>query len=833
MGEGTAATTVKLGRRRIIERPRLIRMLNESPERIKLLVAPAGYGKTTLARQWLQGRRTAWHTCTPASADVAALASGIARAAESVCADAGHELRVRLASIDADAEPDTLGAMLARDLERWPASAWLVIDDYHLLHGVPAADRVLEELLRAPAINLLLLARHRPRFVSARRILYGDFFELTREELAMTDAEAAELLQLTDGASADVVTAARGWPAVLALASISPSPLRSVDGTPHLYAFFAEEVYRSLVPSIQRLLTELALYEPRSRLLALEGSPEHQEAVLDALGSSGLVTRQEDTLDMHPLFRDFLLQKLSSEVRHEADHVVDRAIAFTIANRLWEEAATLVETHRRCGYISPLLAAATTDLLAAGRAALVSRLAAQALEPSPPVDLALAEVAFRYGRFHESEALANRAAGSADDDDLEARALVTAGRAAHAASREREAAAYFARIRTLTCRSETKRTGILGELAAAIELERDDALPLLRSLGRPHELPADERVVVVSRMINLETRFSLPVSLSEGLAMWQLLSHVRDPIARSSFRNVFGYSLASIGRVDDTMALMDEQLEDAERSRLEFVIPYSLVNRALANLMKREYLVAQELLDEADERAQRTCDETALFISWGVRTRLYNAQAAYEIALSRAFPATQSQTKSLHGELGAAYAVALAGASELDRATEYAKRAEASSRAIEVTASAPAALAIVALRQGESELALQQARRALESVSRCGMLDCFVAAYRGCPELVLTLLSDRDAYEDLERVLTTASDVSLFQREPRSTSVLSLSPREREVLALVARGMSNAEIAKALFISHMTVKVHVHHIFEKLGVRSRAEAAVRGAQLNR
>ncbi len=52
MTEGTV-DKLRLGQRRIIERPRLTRMLDDSPARIKMLVAPAGYGKTTLARQWL------------------------------------------------------------------------------------------------------------------------------------------------------------------------------------------------------------------------------------------------------------------------------------------------------------------------------------------------------------------------------------------------------------------------------------------------------------------------------------------------------------------------------------------------------------------------------------------------------------------------------------------------------------------------------------------------------------------------------------------------------------------------------------------------------------
>jgi ATP/maltotriose-dependent transcriptional regulator MalT len=51
--ETTPATAAGAARRRIIKRPRLTRMLDESGARIILLVAPAGYGKTTLAHEWL------------------------------------------------------------------------------------------------------------------------------------------------------------------------------------------------------------------------------------------------------------------------------------------------------------------------------------------------------------------------------------------------------------------------------------------------------------------------------------------------------------------------------------------------------------------------------------------------------------------------------------------------------------------------------------------------------------------------------------------------------------------------------------------------------------
>jgi len=54
---------------------------------------------------------------------------------------------------------------------------------------------------------------------------------------------------------------------------------------------------------------------------------------------------------------------------------------------------------------------------------------------------------------------------------------------------------------------------------------------------------------------------------------------------------------------------------------------------------------------------------------------------------------------------------------------------------------------------------------------------------------------------------------------------LGLTPREREVLALVAEGRTNRQIADALFISDKTASVHVSNILAKLGVANRAEAA--------
>jgi len=73
--------------------------------------------------------------------------------------------------------------------------------------------------------------------------------------------------------------------------------------------------------------------------------------------------------------------------------------------------------------------------------------------------------------------------------------------------------------------------------------------------------------------------------------------------------------------------------------------------------------------------------------------------------------------------------------------------------------------------------------------------------------------------------------VSRVRADAASVAPPALSPREREVLVLVAEGRSNPEIAKALYIGEATVKTHLLHAFEKLGVNDRTRAVTRAMEL--
>ncbi|HUK95932.1 MAG TPA: response regulator transcription factor [Gaiellaceae bacterium] len=97
------------------------------------------------------------------------------------------------------------------------------------------------------------------------------------------------------------------------------------------------------------------------------------------------------------------------------------------------------------------------------------------------------------------------------------------------------------------------------------------------------------------------------------------------------------------------------------------------------------------------------------------------------------------------------------------------------------------------------------------------------------PEQLLAAIRTVAAGDALLSPAITKRVIDQFTRIPSPTppdGLEDLSEREREVFQLIAEGLSNAEIARELFISETTVKTHVTHILQKLNLRDRVQAVV-------
>jgi DNA-binding NarL/FixJ family response regulator len=97
------------------------------------------------------------------------------------------------------------------------------------------------------------------------------------------------------------------------------------------------------------------------------------------------------------------------------------------------------------------------------------------------------------------------------------------------------------------------------------------------------------------------------------------------------------------------------------------------------------------------------------------------------------------------------------------------------------------------------------------------------ACRHGCRDALFTAATTRDVVDALEDARPPATRP--VEHPVAAADVAHLTSRELEVLALVARGLSNKEIARELTVSVPTVKSHVHNLLHKLGARRRTDAA--------
>ncbi|HYZ77992.1 MAG TPA: LuxR C-terminal-related transcriptional regulator [Gaiellaceae bacterium] len=836
-------------RRHIIKRPRLTRLLDESSARIILLVAPAGYGKTTLAREWCDHRNgtIVWYRAGPSAQDVVALATNLSSVVEDVLPGSGGSLRTYLRGIDSgEVDVQALAGRLADDLDSWPEDAVLVIDDYQYARGSETSDMFVGLVAEHAPLRLLLATRVAPRWASARHFVYGQMLQIDRAQLAMTESEVDRALS---GACPDeagrIRALAGGWPAVIGLAAltsvVNPPPAAIAET---LHAYFAQELFDTAEPRLQAALITLAVLPRISHALATAALDEEPADLLREADRVGFITPRDAAYELHPLLREFLLTKTSLLCTEELSCARERVLETLITDRHWDDAFALIEESEMIFALPGLLRAGLDDLLREGRIATVRswlRLARRLKFHDPVLDLADSESSLRAGQLAQARFFAIRALRHLDaKDDRLFRTLCLAGLAAGLADDYLAACDYYKRAETVALSPAQTREALWGQFSAAFHLEREESESILHRFQSVAEeqTPDDLLRVAIGRFrTTCLTNTSLRAVLVEMSATANFVELASNPHAICSFLLVHAQCAMLTAEYSKALQLAKAAWGAADRYGLKFALPYSSGVESFALFGLTRFKDAKATIDRLVREAEELGDVLSLVNASVAEARLLLANGELTEAVRTTDDGRfRTSTLGMHGESLAIHSLALACAGELARAQTVVARARAVSRAVETESTALAAEAVIALQGGRERDALL---RFLHHLRETQHYDAFVAAYRAHPPLLVESAATdfRDLINEIvvaagDRCIASSFGIVIADMPtlgPLSASDHQLSPREFEVLGLVASGLSNNAIAGQLYISEATVKVHLRHIFEKLNVRSRTQAALHPA----
>lgn len=829
MGEGTL--TPAAARRHIIKRPRLTRLLDETSARIILLVAPAGYGKTTLAREWLEGRQHVWHRATAASGDPAALCLDLARCLGSRVPRLEAAIRRHMSTAGTKSTGAAeLAALLVDEISDLDGDTWLAIDDYQALASSPDSEAIIDRIASSGRISLLVTSRHRPAWATARRMMYGEISELGMASLALTQDEARAILGTRSPPEvAGLLALARGWPAVIGLAAHSSSAPADRDVPEKLYDFFADELYLGSSHGLKNVLPLLVLL-PRITPGAFRSAAGSKGSMLaEAVATGILVASGHDVYEIHPLLGAFLQDRLSEEDSEGLDATADRLVEQFLSDHRWDDAAHVIERLPSIERYEALLSGTSNELLAQGRHETVKRWLANArgLGDSPVFHLVAAELAFRDGEYERAKLSALIAAERLPrGHPLSAQAWLRAAYAADFGDSHSDSFRYFQRARKTALTHHDLSEALRGLVNVAILSNHPEARRIWQeyadSPSRSHEealRKATGRMVAAAHFGEVEQ------GLADVAGARALLKEVDDPMIRTSFLNNYAYTCLLSARYSEALESLRRQLAEHNRYGLSFAVPHALVGVARAEIGLGRYSSARRSAARALACIDDQPDPHVALNLFIVSTRL-KLEAGEALDFHESPLETFSDTTSL-GEAYAVRGLLQACQGDADSALADAEAAQKFTAAGETRALRSWIRPIVSLRRGHGTIA-EELESALDLMVETGIHDSFIAACRGFSELIsliIELLPDR--LPRIGQILSLAGDwriarrFGLPMRGPRG----SLSPRECEVLALLSRGSSNSEIASQLVITEATVKVHVRHIFEKLGVKSRTAAA--------
>ena len=876
--------------RGLVARPRLLAILSELPaKRLGVIKAPAGFGKSSLAAAWAEkleqsGNCVGWMTIDSDDDEATRFLFYVSQALHHACPDVGAGA-IGLILENNLIDPTAVLSSLINDLAEIEDDVYLFLEDYHWLRASRIHQAVAYFLKHAPShCHVVLTTRAEPPLPLATLRAQNQLIEIDavalrfdmQETKAFLDSTKPGVLELPDVQLLQRKT--EGWPAALRIISSMPSQsgfglkeyVHNLSGSQRPIAAYLAEMLDGLPVELVDFMLRTAILDRLSGPLceAVTGSSSSRTILASLAERQMLLTPLDNDgvwLRYHTLLAEYLRQRLEADRGIEVRELHGRAALWYASQELWTEAVqhaiaagdsdraiswmkncamalikrgdlfTLLEWQRQ--FPEELMRGQCEVRLAIAWGLALALRFDEALKLATDIEGDIAATRLpESDLLHECQAIRSVAIALTDDSE---RALPLAQDCVN-----RSSDPWTANVASNVVRFGHMKAG---------NLKQFHATPWI-----PYSVDEDRRNVFASVyrhcLKGLAEERQIRLAAADGHYREALRIAEQDVGPNSIAAALPASLIARIkyeqGQLDEAEAwVIDRVSLISSGTMLDCVwSAYFVIARVATARMNFDR--ARTILERAENQgaardwgrlsAGAIAEQARLYLNDG---RLDEAAACVDRLerLARMYPAPRPCAWSeieWHHKLARAHL--LGQQARPDEAIAILQQLQREAEAMQhrqFLICIAIRLSTVQLSAGKVTEAASRFRRVLAACAAAGLYQTVLDEGPLISKLLQTTRESGNVTTDMlsyvDRLVAGLHRAGQDGLAPTSGArILSaLSPRETDILTLIAEGLSNKEIARSLDIGPETVKSHLKSVFTKLGVERRAQAVSRAQTL--